>query len=165
MPKPLGAFIRALDANDRVALPPALVTAYSGELVMGPGFEHFIRVYTLAQWEALSEKLDALDPNSPDDADLLRFHRSLASEAELDKSNRLHLTEVLMNWAGLDDVHRQTHFYDMGGVMEIWELGRYREFMTERTPAIKDLARRLLVQAPASGGDGNGAATPVGDGA
>ena len=144
MSESLGAFIRKLDSNNRLGMPDQLLKRYPRSLTLTLGFDNCVRGYSPQQWDTFDAKLRGLDPDDPDEGDLLRLFRSSAVTVELDTSGRFRFPDVLMKWAGLEEDHREVQVYDLGDRLEFWEVGRWNEFMSDRSPALKDLARRVF---------------------
>lgn len=162
---PQGAFIRSLDAGDRIALPPSVAKVLPPAVVLAPDFDRSIRLYGKKQWDSFAMELMQLNPNDPDQADLLRFYASMSKSAEVDKSNRLRLPEALMKWAGLDQDHRDVHLHDAGEFVEIWEANAFQKYMEQRAPSLKQLARSIFGTGRREEGSSDAAAgTPTGDG-
>lgn len=144
MSSPQGAFIRKLDDSSRFTMPEALLKMYPSTLILTIGFDNTIRAYAPKQWDEFDGELNDLNPNDPDEMDLLRLFRGNAKEVELDGSHRLRLTEPLTSWAGIDGESRDVRVYDAGPYLEIWQAERWSQFMTERSAGLKDAARRVF---------------------
>lgn len=139
-----GAYIRKLDSSGRTVIPEPLIKKYDRHLVLAPGFDNCIRAYTPAEWNKLAAKLERLDSNDPGATDLRRFYASMTTNMDIDDANRLKFTEMLIHWAGFGEKLREIQFYDQGGYIEFWELGRFTSYMAERSDALKQLHREYL---------------------
>lgn len=144
MSEPTGAVVRKLDSAWRVAMPDALLRIYPTTIVLTPGFDNCIRGYGIKHYEEFERVLGGLDPNDPDEADYIRFFRALATTVTLDSSNRFRISDPLMGWLGVDDEKRELLVFDAGDYFEVWETGRWNQFMSERAVELKDLARRIF---------------------
>jgi len=160
---PQGAFIRTLDANDRVAMPAPLAECKA--YVLAPGFDNCIRAYQQKQWDHFQHKLDDLDPDDPDCADFIRFFASMTTKVALDKSDRLHLPEALMKWAGIGADSREVQLYDAGEFVELWEVGHFNEYMSAKATTFKQLARAMFGKGRPQGATADAAAPSASDGA
>ncbi len=166
MSEPAGAEIRKLDSGNRFTVPDAFLENYPRKLVLCPGFDNSVRAYSTKQWDDFDVVLRELNPNDPDDGDILRFFRALTTTVTLDSNNRFRFTEALMNWAKIDDEHRDVQVYDAGEYLEFWEVGTWDRFMTEKSASMKELARRVFdrdKRSPRTVSDGAG--SPAGDAA
>ena len=161
-----GATIRKLDAGGRAGLTDALRDVYSKNLVIAPGFDNCIRAYSKKSWDAFAVQLSLLDQNDPDVADFVRFFAAMTSDVEVDSNGRIKFTEALLKWAGFSDELREIEFYDAGDYIEFWEVGRFNQYMTDKAPTFKELARKLFGKQTDSGAEGsrNGAGSPAGNG-
>ena len=139
-----GAYIRKLDSSGRTVIPDTLIKKHTRHLVLAPGLDNCIRADSTAEWNKFAEKLDKLDRNDPDAADVLRFYASMTTTAEIDDANRLKFTDVLLRWAGFGEGLREIQFFDQGTYIEFWELGRFTSFMAQRAEAMKQLHRQYL---------------------
>ncbi len=164
--EPLGAFTRKLDQNARLALPDVFLEDYPRKIILCPGYDREIRGYTPKEWEKFDRQLAELDKRDPDNADFVRFFRSMAHTVKLDGNDRFKLSEALMTWAGFDGNKREVVVFDSGEYLEIWESNTWNEYIAAKSAEIKALARRKF------GTDGNhgdeqpaaGATAPAGDG-
>lgn len=139
-----GAYIRKLDTSGRTVIPEPLLKKHDRHLIITPGLDNCIRAYSEEHWAKVAEKLDALDRNDPDAADVLRFYASMTSEVDLDDANRLKFTDVLLRWAGFGEGLREVQFFDQGDFVEFWESGRFKSYMDQRSEAMKQLHREYL---------------------
>jgi len=74
------------------------------------------------------------------------------------RQGRIKIPESLLRWAGLDGSEREAQVICLDDRYEIWEVGRYNEFLTERGKQLKEIARQLFRKqdgGSASGGTGS----------
>lgn len=165
MSEPLGAFIRKLDTNWRLAMPEPLLEAYPRKLILTPGFDNCVRGYAPKQWDKFDATLQELNPNDPDEGDFVRFFRALATPVTLDGNDRFRFSDALMNWMGVDRNSREVMVFDVGSHLEFWELEHWNRFMGERAPDLRRLARGIFGRdRQAQERESDGAGSPAGDG-
>ena len=138
---------------------------YPRKLILTPGFDNCLRAYAPKQWDEFDAALRQLNPNDPDEGDFLRFFRAMATPAALDGNDRLRLPDALMNWAGIDEEHREVQVFDTGEYLEFWQVDRWNSFMTEKSTTLKELARRIFgKERQTQEGTADGAGAQAGDG-
>lgn len=165
MSEPLGAFIRKLDTNWRLAMPEQLLEAYPRKLILTPGFDNCVRGYAPKQWDQFDTMLQKLNPNVPDEGDFMRFFRAMATPVTLDGNDRFRFSEALMNWMGVDRNNREIMVFDMGSHLEFWELDHWNRFMQDKSSSLRELARGIFGRdRQGQEGDGDAAGSPAGDG-
>ena len=149
----LGTFQPRLDDKARLILPARLreeaARADGTErLVITKGQEHCLAVWPAVRFAELAARIRALPTanglTSPKAVrDHLRVLYASASEQSVDKQGRITLPAHLRDYAGLDRdvtvIGADTHF-------EIWDAGRWREFLDAREPDFADLTEEVAAQ-------------------
>ncbi|MBR7839190.1 division/cell wall cluster transcriptional repressor MraZ [Actinospica durhamensis] len=149
----LGTFQPRLDEKARLILPARLreeAARVDGteRLVITKGQEHCLTVWPAVRFAELAERIRALPAanglTSPKAVrDHLRVLYASASEQGVDKQGRITLPAHLRDYAGLERdvtvIGADTHF-------EIWDAGRWREYLDAREPAFADLTEEVAAQ-------------------
>ena len=143
---PHGATIHKLDSSGRLKLREHQRASLPSVVVLACGFDNCINLFVPQAWNLYEEHFartggDRLDP---DLHDLKRLLLATAQECSIDDQGRVKLPEALLRWAGLDGEDREAQLICLDDRYEIWEVGRYNEFLTERGRELKQIARRLL---------------------
>ena len=125
------SFHRSLDSKGRLMLPPEYrdiihAASSSGGFVL-TGYNKFIVVYTLPEWEVFEDQLYNVQNSS---LELNNFRRQIlgrAEELELDLQGRVRISQALMRFAGLS---KDVFLLGKGSTFEIWDTQRF-EVSTE----------------------------------
>ena len=152
-----GATIHKLDSAGRLKLREHHTEGLTPAVVLACGFDNCINLFVPQAWNLYRQQFARVDTGSldPDLHDLRRLLVATAVECNIDDQGRLRLPESLLRWAGLDGSDREAQVICLDDRYEIWEVGRYNEFLTERGKQLKEIARQLFRKqdgGPASGG-------------
>ncbi len=146
-----GASVNAVDASGRIALREQQIDALPKSVVLTQGFDNNILVLTEQQWAAFEGRLVNEDPMDPDADDLRRLFIGPKIGVKIDERGRLKIPEYLREWAGIQPGENRVMVLDIGTRYEIWEEGRYRDYMSGRAEDLKRIARERFGRA---GGEG-----------
>lgn len=128
-----GTHPRTLDDKHRLTL-PSRIREQLGEtrqLFLAQGLDQCLWIYDRAGLEKLAEKLDQIPATDTEARTFRRLFFAQMEAADLDKNGRLLIPERLVAFAGLE------HEVVLLGVrdhMELWQAGRWNEFLTRNTP-------------------------------
>jgi len=98
-----GEFEYKLDQKGRVPLPPRFKREFKDGIVLTPGVEPCITVYTIPQWKKLSSEMTAGPLNR---SKLRKLNRALFATAffvNLDSQGRIALPAPLREYAGIEE--------------------------------------------------------------
>ena len=113
----LGTYEYKIDEKGRTPLPPRFRDDLRQGMVMTQGLEKCITVYSLEEWQSISDKMAAQSVNRSKARRISRFTFATAFMAELDAQGRIAIPTPLRKYAVIDDVAVvagvNTHF-------EIW---------------------------------------------
>jgi len=113
----LGTYEYKIDEKGRTPLPPRFRDDLRQGMVMTQGLEKCITVYSLEEWQSISDKMAAQSVNRSKARRISRFTFATAFMAELDAQGRVAIPTPLRKYAVIDDVAVvagvNTHF-------EIW---------------------------------------------
>ena len=132
----MGEYSHTLDAKGRMIFPARLREELGGTFVVTRGLDNCLYVYSLAEWDKLSEKLVA-QPFSKG-SKLLRFMFSKAGRVEADKQGRILIPINLRGYAGID---KDVVVVGVGNHAEIWDKDKWAEF--ESTMDADDIAKAM----------------------
>ena len=145
MVEPVGATIHKLDSSGRLKLREHQRASLPSVVVLACGFDNCINLFVPQAWNLYEQQFaragsDRLDP---DLHDLKRLLLATAEECSVDDQGRIKLPESLLRWAGLE-AGKEAQLICLDDRYEIWEVGCYNKFLTERGKELKQIARRLL---------------------
>src|SRR3989442_11615346 len=98
----LGEYEHTIDEKNRLTLPAKFRQAVAGGLVLTRGLDACIYAYPLPAWERLVEdRLEPLDPLTPEARRMVRFFFSRAPEVEPHPQGRVMVPQALLKHPGL----------------------------------------------------------------
>jgi MraZ protein len=100
----LGTYEYRIDEKGRTSLPPRFRDDLRQGMVMTQGLEKCITVYSLGEWQKISDKLAAQSANRSKSRRMGRFTFATAFMADLDGQGRVAIPTPLRKYAGIDDV-------------------------------------------------------------
>ena len=114
----LGEYEYKIDQKGRVPFPPKFREELRQGLVMSQGLERCINVYSLSEWQKISEKLATLLPPTRSKARRMsRFAFATAFSVELDAQGRVALPLPLRQYAEIGEV---AVIAGLNNYIEIW---------------------------------------------
>ena len=162
-----GISLHNLDSKSRVFVPKRIQAKLpmdgSGQqaVVLGPGIERCVNLYTPEGWEARRLSLETQPFAHTNALRMQRFVFGLTFELALDKSSRLLIPEKLREYAGLDGEVALVGVHDR---VEVWNAKRWAELESQASAEFDALAPRWAAGgwdaasgpggAPVSGADG-----------
>lgn len=102
-PMLIGEYTHTIDDKNRLSLPAKFRSEMGKKIVLTPGLDHCIFVFTMKEWEKISGNLSG-SSSSMFQADTRSFNRFMlggAVEAEVDSIGRILVPDFLRNYAGL----------------------------------------------------------------
>lgn len=164
----IGEYRHSVDNKGRVAVPNAfrrrLPPESGGKLVLLRGRDRTIEVHPLSEWNAfVNRTLLKLPLYQPAAVKVRRYRFASATEVALDSQGRVLLPRHLRDDAGIAG---EAIVAGAGNHFELWEPGRYQQFLREASESHdRDLAE-LERQGWGDGNDGRstGGVSPAGHG-
>jgi len=141
-----GATIHKLDSSGRLKLREHHRAILPPSVVLACGFDNCINLFVSHAWNLYQQQFARVNTGSldPDLHDLRRLLIATAVECNIDDQGRIRIPESLLRWAGLDGSDQEAQVICLDDRYEIWEVGRYNEFLTERGKQLKEIARQLF---------------------
>ena len=137
----LGTHHPKLDDKGRLFLPAKFREQLQGGLVMTKGHERCIFVFPREAFMAFAERLQAAPLSSKDARDYMRVMLSAASDEIPDRQGRVTIPATLRTWA---DLNKECVVIGAGARVEIWDGGRWDEYMGDSEPAYADLSEEVV---------------------
>lgn len=97
----IGEFIHTIDDKNRISLPAKFRKEMGGSLVITPGLDNCLFVFTKKEWQKISEKLSAFSMLQADNRSFNRFMFGGATEVDVDSIGRMLLPDFLKERANL----------------------------------------------------------------
>jgi len=116
----IGQFTHTIDDKNRLSLPAKFRQEMGKKVVITPGLDHCLFIFTITQWEKISERLSMGDSSilQADNRGFNRFLLGGAVEVEIDAAGRMLLPEHLKIRAGLKT---KVVFIGVRGRAELWD--------------------------------------------
>jgi MraZ protein len=122
----------ALDSKGRVAIPTryrdAIMARCEGRLMATIDRDPCLLIYPLPDWEVFERRLMRLPGNKPAIRAFQRRMVGHAAEMEMDSHGRVLISKELREIAGLE---RQVKLIGQGNKFELWDEGRWDEWMAQ----------------------------------
>ena len=118
----LGEFEYKIDEKGRVPVPPKFRRELKEGVVLTPGVENCINVYTLAEWKKLAATLTT---GSVTPSKFRRLNRAIFSTAfslSIDNQGRIALPIPLREYAGIED---ELVIAGANTYLELWNKGQW----------------------------------------
>ncbi len=140
----IGEYIHTIDEKNRMSLPSKFRKELGKKVIITPGLDQCLFVFTLSGWEKVSKKLGS----SEGDLSFLKsdqriFNRNMfgqASEVEVDSIGRILIPEFLKERAKLKSTGAIIGVQDR---LEIWNEKIWAEFKKKAEKQAEELAEKL----------------------
>lgn len=99
----IGEYTHTIDDKKRISLPSKFRQEMGKKIVITPGLDNCLFVFTLSEWKKISEKLSGSSMLQSDNRGFNRFMFGGAIEVEVDSIGRVLLPDFLVERAGLKD--------------------------------------------------------------
>lgn len=125
----IGEYIHTIDEKNRMSMPVRFRKVLGKKVVVTPGLDNCLFVFSIAEWQKVSQKLSDTNKSlSFLSADRRAFNRLMfgrATEVEVDRIGRILLPEFLKERIGLKNSAAVIGVEDR---VEIWNDKTWREF-------------------------------------
>lgn len=141
----IGEFTGKLDAKGRIMFPAPfrkqLGEAGQEEFVINRGFEECLVLYPRKEWDAISKKINALNPFKAENRQFIRLFNNGATLITLDAAGRLLVPKELQKYAGIDT---DCYFTANGRKIELWSKQAYESTMKIGADDFAKLAEKVM---------------------
>ena len=100
----VGTYEYRIDEKGRTSVPPRFRDDLREGVVMTQGLERCITVYSIVEWEKISEKMASQSVNQSKSRRMGRFTFATAFMADMDAQGRVPIPTPLRKYAGIGDV-------------------------------------------------------------
>jgi MraZ protein len=138
-----GTYERTLDEKLRLAVPKPFREALAGEnqLVLTPGTDGSLSLFASKVFESIARQLAERSPSGQDVRAFSRLLYAQARSVEIDSQGRIRLPTELAQLAKLDG---DVALIGVGDRIELWNKGRWHEYLADLQPRYDELAELAL---------------------
>ncbi len=97
----IGEYTHSIDDKNRISMPVKFRTSMGKKVVVTPGLDHCLFVFTPKAWERISGRLADASLGQADNRSFSRFMFGGAVEADIDSIGRILVPDFLQSWANL----------------------------------------------------------------
>jgi MraZ protein len=140
----IGEYQAKVDAKGRAMFPaPFRKQLGDGpeEFVVNRGFEKCLVVYPKKEWDAISKKINSLNPFKAENRNFIRLFNNGATLVTLDAAGRLLLPKELMKYASIES---EIYFAANGKKIEVWSKEAYDQVMSADAENFAALAEKVM---------------------
>jgi MraZ protein len=121
----IGEYTHTIDDKKRISLPIKFRKELGKKIVVTHGLDNCLFVYTLKEWQKISEKISELGMGQADKRGFNRFMLAGASLVDVDSIGRILIPEHLRDSAEVKEIVVFTGVYSR---VEIWNEKRWSEY-------------------------------------
>ena len=137
----MGEFHHNIDEKNRLVIPSKFRNEIGESFIVTRGLDGCLFVYSLVEWNKITEKLKTLPFTQANARKFTRFLLSGAIEAELDKSGRVGITSPLIEYAGIT---KECVIIGANDRIEIWSKESWESFMSDNQEEFANIAENLF---------------------
>lgn len=136
----IGEFTHTIDDKNRISLPAKFRKEMGNSLVITPGLDNCLFVFTKKEWAKISEKLSNFSMLSADNRSFNRFMFGGATEVSVDSIGRMLLPDFLKDRANLKS---KAALVGVQNRLEIWNEKAWDEYKKRVASEADQLAEKL----------------------
>lgn len=136
----IGEYIHTIDNKNRVSLPAKFRKEMGKSLVVTPGLDNCLFIFTKKEWVKISEKLSEFSMLAADNRSFNRFMFGGATEVDVDTIGRFLLPDFLKTRAGLSE---KVALVGVQNRVEIWNDTKWAEYKKLVEKQADSLAEKL----------------------
>ncbi len=137
----IGEYHHTIDEKGRIIIPAKFREALGKSFIITRGIENCLFVYSLDNWEIITNKLNSLPFTHKDARVFNRFFMSGATNVELDKQGRINVSLPLQSYANLQ---KECVIIGTGDRLEIWSQSAWDSFFDSTKDSMSDIAENLF---------------------
>ena len=137
----MGEYHNSIDEKGRLIIPSKFRTELGESFVITRGLENCLFVYSLVEWNKITDKLRKLPFTKQNARNFNRFLLSGATITELDKQGRANIPSTLVDFASLD---KDCVIIGVNDRLEIWSKSKWENFFSENEDKLSDIAEDLF---------------------
>ena len=136
----LGEYKHTIDTKNRLSLPVKFRKELGKAVVVTPGLDHCLFVFTQKEWKQISDHLSQFSILQADNRSFNRFMLGGASEASLDSIGRILIPDHLREWAGLK---QKAVVIGVQNRLEVWDETSWSSYKKDIESKADTLAEKL----------------------
>jgi MraZ protein len=121
----IGEYTHSIDEKNRISLPVKFREKMGKKVVVTPGLDHCLFVFTPKEWERISLRLSEASLGQSDNRSFSRFMFGGAVEADIDSIGRILVPDFLQSWANLKG---KVSVVGVQSRVEIWNASAWGEY-------------------------------------
>lgn len=137
----MGEFHHNIDDKGRLTLPAKFREELGDNFIITRGLDKCLFVYSISEWEKISNMLNKLPFTKSDARSVMRFIYSGATAVEFDKQGRINITSPLITYA---DLKKECVIIGVGDRLEIWSSDKWNDFYNANEDRLSDIAETLF---------------------
>ena len=136
----IGEYTHIIDEKKRISLPVKFRKEIGNKVVVTRGLDNCLFLFSIKQWEKVSEKLAELGIGNADSRGFNRFMLAGAVEVDMDSVGRILIPDFLKDFAGLEESVVITGVHDR---IEMWNQKNWMEYKKRIEKQADALAEKL----------------------
>jgi MraZ protein len=136
----IGEYIHSVDDKNRLSLPSKFRKELGKKVVISPGLDGCLFVFTELSWKDIAAKLSERGMLQSDNRGFNRRMLGLAVEAEVDSIGRILIPEYLRNLA---EIKAKVAIIGVENRLEIWDEVRWQKYKESLESQADTLAEKL----------------------
>ncbi len=136
----IGEYTHSIDEKNRLSLPAKFRSEMGKKLVLTPGLDSCLFVFTMKEWATIEAKLNSSSLLQSDNRSFNRFMFGGAVEAEVDSIGRILVPDFLRDRAGLKN---KVVIIGVSSRVEIWNEKAWSEYKKVVEKQADTLAEKL----------------------
>jgi MraZ protein len=136
----IGEYKHTLDDKKRISLPMKFRKEIGKKIVVTHGLDQCLFMYSIKEWEKISQKIGELGMGQADRRGFNRFMLAGASELSIDSVGRILLPEHLRTFA---KINSKVVFAGVYNRIEIWNETAWEEYKNKVVKGADDIAEKL----------------------
>ena len=137
----MGEYHHSIDEKKRLIIPSKFRTELGDSFVITRGLENCLFVYSLVEWNKITDKLRKLPFTKQNARNFNRFLLSGATITELDKQGRIVIPSTLASFASIE---KDCVIIGVNDRLEIWSKTKWENFFSENEDKLSDIAEDLF---------------------
>ncbi len=136
----IGEYIHTIDEKNRVSLPARFRTELGKKIVLAPGLDNSIFMFSPSEWEKISSKLSDNSMLHADNRSFNRFMFGGAQEVDVDSAGRILIPDFLKGRAKLAG---KVAIIGVQNRAEIWNERAWAKYKADVEKSADALAEKL----------------------
>lgn len=136
----IGEYIHTIDDKNRVSLPSKFRKEMGKKIVITPGFDNCLFIFTAKEWIKISEQLSTPSFLQSDSRGLNRYMFGGATEVDVDSIGRILIPDFLKVRIGLDD---KAALIGVKNRVEVWNEKAWSDYRQVVEKQADQLAEKL----------------------